>query len=112
MEDAAPLSPTPTKSSQPPTSKDWFDALKSKPDEEIVSDIQATLEDYPKSEFNACLMTTVHGNAFEYSMSNFYNKRDLRCSSNVSPVDAKSKLLGFLAFMKSGLASFPPICAM
>eukprot|EP00956_Cyclotella_meneghiniana_P023841 scaffold47053_cov43-Cyclotella_meneghiniana.AAC.4 len=43
-------------------------------------------------------------------MTNFHNKRSLRCISNVSSSDARSKLLGFLVRMNAGHVDFPPMC--
>ena len=59
-------------------------------------------EGYPKS--------TLQGQAFEYVITNFHNKRALRYTSSLSLSDAKSKLRGFLVYMQAGHADFPLIC--
>ena len=89
---------------------EWWEAHKLKSRSDIDALIQMVCEGYSKSTFSGMPVQSVQGLGFEYVMTNFHNKRSLRCMSSRSLPDAKSKLYGFLVYMQAGHTEFPPIC--
>eukprot|EP00956_Cyclotella_meneghiniana_P008784 scaffold12007_cov42-Cyclotella_meneghiniana.AAC.15 len=67
-------------------------------------------EGFPKSTFSSQVVKSFQGQVYKHVVTNFHNKRSLKCISNVSSSEARSKLLGFLVCMHAGHVDFPPMC--
>eukprot|EP00956_Cyclotella_meneghiniana_P012011 scaffold16990_cov79-Cyclotella_meneghiniana.AAC.6 len=89
---------------------EWWETQLSKPRSDIASLLKTVTEGFPKSTFSSQVVKSFQGQVYEHVMTNFHNKRSLKCISNVSSSEARSKLLGFLVCMHAGHVDFPPMC--